>query len=221
MKKNNPAYSLFLGSLILGFFCLSFSACSEGEENPKLKLDAQLANMPEDLPEGSGSRAPANQPAEYAPNAEELKMAEKAAEGSLGGDNKNHPQLEAQEKIERKIVVPENVKGKWRAVKLLVINKQDEEKTEVKTIDLGKSFQIKNTGMTVTVGEFFPNFVMSGSSYSSMNNQIINPAIQLRVEENGKTLYDGWTFAKYPDLYSFQHDTYRLELLDFIPANVS
>ena len=217
MKKNNRIYSLLLKCLILAIFCAGLSACSD--EEPKLKLDAKLANMPENLPEGSGSSTAA----EETPEEQALQMAEieKVAEGSLGGDNKNHPEVQAQEKIERKVVVPENVKGKWRAVKLLVINKQDEEKTEVKTIDLGGSFDIKGTDIKVTVGEFFPNFVMSGTSYSSMNNQIINPAVQLRVEQNGKILYNGWTFAKYPELYAFEHDTYRLELLDFIPTNVS
>jgi len=205
--------------LTIAFMVMSFSACSESGENPKLKLDAELTKMPEKLPEGSGSRlAPAAQPAN---ESAETQMAEDSAEGSFGGDNKNHPEVQAQEKIERQVVVPANVEGKWRAVKILVVHKGDEEKTEVKTINLGSSFQIKNTGITVNVGEFFPNFVMNGSSYTSMNNQVINPAIQLHVEENGKTLYKGWTFAKYPDLYSFQHDIYKLELLDFIPANVS
>ena len=48
-----------------------------------------------------------------------------------------------------------------------------------------------------------------------------NPAVRLVVEENGKTLYEGWAFAKYPTMYAFEHDEFALQLMDYIPADVS
>jgi len=140
-------------------------------------------------------------------------------EGS-GGQVKDHPDVQQSEKLQREVRIPENVAGKWKSVKILIRNKTDG-KNELKTVALGTSFQISDSGLKVTVGPFLPNFVMDKGTYTSMNNQVINPAVQLVVEENGKVLYKGWTFAKYPDMYAFEHDKFALELKDYIAEDVS
>ena len=133
----------------------------------------------------------------------------------------NHPNVQEKVKIERGVVVPDGVKGKWKAVKLLVKNKKDEERNEMKTITLGSSFELEDSGIRVTVGPFLPNFVMSKKAYTSSGNELTNPAVQLVVEQNGKTLYTGWAFAKYPTMYAFEHDVFALQLMDYIPIDVS
>jgi len=133
----------------------------------------------------------------------------------------NHPNVQEKVKIERGVVVPDGVKGKWKAVKLLVKNKKDEERNEMKTITLGSSFELEDSGIRVTVGPFLPNFVMSQKAYTSSGNELTNPAVQLVVEQNGKTLYTGWAFAKYPTMYAFEHDVFALQLMDYIPIDVS
>jgi len=133
----------------------------------------------------------------------------------------NHPHVQEKVKIERGVVVPDGVKGKWKAVKLLVKNKKDEERNEMKTITLGSSFELEDSGIRVTVGPFLPNFVMSQKAYTSSGNELTNPAVQLVVEQNGKTLYTGWAFAKYPTMYAFEHDVFALQLMDYIPIDVS
>ena len=133
----------------------------------------------------------------------------------------NHPDVQEKVKIERGVVVPGGVRGKWKAVKLLVKNKKDEERNEMKTITLGSSFELEDSGIRVTVGPFLPNFVMSQKAYTSSGNELTNPAVQLVVEQNGKTLYTGWAFAKYPTMYAFEHDVFALQLMDYIPIDVS
>ena len=133
----------------------------------------------------------------------------------------NHPNVQEKVKIERGVVVPDGVQGKWKAVKLLVKNKKDEERNEMKTITLGSSFELEDSGIRVTVGPFLPNFVMSQKAYTSSGNELTNPAVQLVVEQNGKTLYTGWAFAKYPTMYAFEHDVFALQLMDYIPIDVS
>jgi hypothetical protein len=167
--------------------------------------------------EGSGAGAeekPALPPAD-------LSYAE--GSGGVGArlEDKGHPQVAGAEKKEREVFIPDDVKGKWKAVKLLVKNKKDETRNEFKIVELGKNFTLANGTITVSVGPFFPNFVMSENRYSSMNNSPINPAVQLVVEEKGKVIYKGWTFERYPTLYAFEHETYGLQLVDFIPADVS
>ena len=133
----------------------------------------------------------------------------------------NHPNVQEKVKIERGVVVPDGVKGKWKAVKLLVKNKKDEERNEMKTITLGSSFELEDSGIRVTVGPFLPNFVMSQKAYTSSGNELTNPAVQLVVKQNSKTLYTGWAFAKYPTMYAFEHDVFALQLMDYIPIDVS
>ena len=133
----------------------------------------------------------------------------------------NHPNVQEKVKIERGVVVPDGVKGKWKAVKLLVKNKKDEERNEMSTITLGSSFELEDSGIRVTVGPWLPNFVMSQKAYTSSGNELTNPAVQLVVEQNGKTLYTGWAFAKYPTMYAFEHDVFALQLMDYIPIDVS
>jgi len=150
----------------------------------------------------------------------ELLQETQRPEGS-GGEVKDHPDVEETEKLERQVYIPKDVEGKWKAVKILVRNKADEGKNELKTAEIGSSFVVADSGIKVTVGPFLPNFVMDRGTYTSMNNQVINPAVQLTVEENGKILYKGWTFAKYPTMYAFEHDVYALELKDHIPVDIS
>jgi hypothetical protein len=134
-------------------------------------------------------------------------------------DNKNHPSV--QEGVERAIVLPKGTDGKWKAVKLLIKNKKNEVRNQMKTITLGSSFTLEDSGIKVTVGPFLPNFVMSKKAYTSSGNELTNPAVQLVVEKNGKTLYTGWAFAKYPTMYAFEHEDFALQLMDYIPIDVS
>ena len=144
------------------------------------------------------------------------------ASGSYGRQvTEGHPDVQERVKIERGVVVPDGVKGKWKAVKLLVKNKKDEERNEMKIITLGSSFELEDSGIKVTVGPFLPNFVMSQKAYTSSGNELTNPAVQLVVEQNGKTFYTGWAFAKYPTMYAFEHDVFALQLMDYIPMDVS
>ena len=135
--------------------------------------------------------------------------------------NQTHPGVKEGVKIDRGIVVPKEVEGQWKAVKIMVRNKIDESRSLMKTASIGSSFNIDESGIKVTVGPFMPNFVMTQKNYSSNGNELINPAVRLLVEENGKILYEGWAFAKYPTMYAFEHAEFALQLMDYIPADVS
>ena len=151
-----------------------------------------------------------------------VQQVEAFLEASYGNQvTEGHPDVQERVKVERGVVVPDGVKGKWKAVKLLVKNKKDEERNEMKIITLGSSFELEDSGIKVTVGPFLPNFVMSQKAYTSSGNELTNPAVQLVVEQNGKTLYTGWAFAKYPTMYAFEHDVFALQLMDYIPMDVS
>ncbi len=188
---------------------LALGSCTEakpplsGEALEKMKLPSGLTPR-----EGYGTQS------------EPVMEAEALSEGS-GSRKTDHPAVTEEEKLYREVIVPENIKGKWKAVKILVKDKKNEERTEVRTVSLGSDFVIGEGKLKVTVGPFFPNFVMNKETYTSMSNQLINPAVQVVVEENGKIIYKGWAFKRFPTLYSFEHEDIGLQLLDSVPADVS
>jgi hypothetical protein len=135
--------------------------------------------------------------------------------------DETHPGIKKGVKINRVVIVPQEVESQWKAVKIRVLNKIDESKNSMKIVSLGESFKLNGTTIKVIVGPFLPNFVMTQKNYSSKGNELTNPAVRLVVEENGKKLYEGWAFAKYPTMYAFEHDEFALQLMDYIPADVS
>lgn len=197
----------------MGACLLLLAACGEqGNENvptdvaPKSPIDgAQMTSLSE------GSKTQNGPPSEVM----------RQAEGS-SSDIEGHPEVDPnQNAVTREVVVPPAVDGKWKAVKIMVRNKVDEEKSKMQMVDLGSSFMIDGAPLKVTVGPFLPNFVMDKAVYTSGGNELANPAVRLVVEEGDKTLFEGWAFAKFPGMYAFEHETYSLQLMDFIPVNTS
>jgi len=193
---------IFIGCVAMAMV----SACSMAEEEAVEKGTVEnLEQVAEEkLPEGSFSE----------------RFEPKNSQGENYTEDEHPSALDAK-KFQREVFVPDAVKGKWKAVKILVGDKTDEEKNEVMTVELGSSFIIGDSAIKVTVGPFFPNFVMDKTHYTSMDNQLINPAVQMTVEENGKNIYKGWAFEKHPTLYAFEHEKFSLRLIGSIAADVS
>ena len=189
----------------LALAVLLLIGCSGGSNDTPLTQAKKISEV--NVPQFEGSQSKALQAS-----------VKKELETNLGGV---HPGVTEEVKIDRGIVVPKEVKGQWKAVKIMVRNKIDESRSSMKTASLGSSFNLGGSGIKVTVGPFMPNFVMTQKNYSSNGNELINPAVRLRVEDKGKILFEGWAFAKYPTMYAFEHDEFAFQLMDYIPADVS
>ena len=189
----------------LALAVLLLIGCSGGSNDTPLTQAKKISEV--DVPQFEGSQSKPLQAS-----------VKKELETNLGGV---HPGVKEEVKIDRGIVVPKEVKGQWKAVKIMVRNKIDESRSSMKTASLGSSFNLGGSGIKVTVGPFMPNFVMTKNNYSSNGNELINPAVRLRVEDKGKILFEGWAFAKYPTMYAFEHDEFAFQLMDYIPADVS
>ena len=118
---------------------------------------------------------------------------------------------------ESQIVVPDSVKGKWSAAKIIVEDKASKSKQEY-TVKLNSAFTVPNTNLKINVGEFLPDFRMDGLNLTSGSNQPRNPALGIRVYENDKQIFPapgkkwGWLFAKVPSIHPFQHPAYSIVL---------
>tara|TARA_B100000686_G_C16273270_1_gene705100 strand:+ start:61 stop:663 length:603 start_codon:yes stop_codon:yes gene_type:complete len=200
MKVQKIAKTLFLTCIVI------LAGCSEDADKdtptPQAKRISEF-----DFSKTEGSRSRSIQ-----------SVAKKHTGGSL---DEIHPSVEEGITVDRGIVVPKEVEKQWKAVKIMVRNKTDESRSSMKTTPLGSSFKIEGSAIKVKVGPFMPNFVMTQNNYTSKGNELTNPAVRLVVEENGKTLYEGWAFAKYPTMYAFEHEEFAFQLMDYIPTDVS
>lgn len=118
-------------------------------------------------------------------------------------------------KVEKQVVVPAEVKGKWSKVILVVQDKVTKKSSEY-TIKLGSQFEIPGSGLKVAVGEFLPEFIMSESKITSASNEPKNPAVNVEVFESNKSVFKGWLYSKYPTVHPFEHSKYSLSLKDGI-----
>ncbi|MCC6347070.1 MAG: DUF2155 domain-containing protein [Nitrospirales bacterium] len=114
-------------------------------------------------------------------------------------------------KVEKSVVVPDAVKGKWDKVKLVLEDKETQKSSEY-TVKIKSDFKVPNTGLSINVGEFLPDFKMSESTLTSGSNEPNNPALQVEVFENGKSIFKGWLFAKFPAMHPLEHQKYGLLL---------
>ncbi len=114
-------------------------------------------------------------------------------------------------KTEVKVVVPDSVKGKWSAVKIIVEDKMAKKSQEF-TVNLNSDLKIPDSNLRVSVGEFLPNFRMDVGTITSMSNEPNNPAVGIKVYEGDKEIFKGWLYAKFPDIHPFEHPKYGLAL---------
>jgi len=124
----------------------------------------------------------------------------------------------APKKKESVVVVPDSVKGKWKAVKIAVTDKTANKET-VYTVNIGSSLTVPDSGLTIAVDAFLPHFTMDGTTLTSQSNEPKNPAAQIRILEGNKEQFKGWLFSLYPTTHSFSHPKYGFTLVDFIPAS--
>jgi hypothetical protein len=117
--------------------------------------------------------------------------------------------------VEKKVVVPDAVKGAWKAVKVEVEYKEKKSKKAF-TIPLNSEFKVPDSDLTLKVGTFLPHFAMAAEQISSNSNNPENPAAQLEVFQGGKEIFHGWLFSKYPAVHPFQNDKFGLALLEGI-----
>lgn len=116
------------------------------------------------------------------------------------------------------VVIPDSVKGKWKAVKIAIADK-NAQRQKVYTIPIGSDFRLPDSILTITVENFLPAFVMEGTTLTSESNELRNPAAQLKITEGKKVIYKGWLFSLYPTTHAFQHPQYGFTLVGYVPAD--
>ena len=125
------------------------------------------------------------------------------------------PHGEGAPPVEKKVVVPADVKGTWKSARVEVEYKEKKSKKQY-TVPLNSEFKVPDSDLTLKVGDFLPNFTMSGDQITSTSNVPENPALRVEVFQGGKEVFHGWLFAKFPAVHPFQSDKYGLVVLEGI-----
>ena len=116
---------------------------------------------------------------------------------------------------EKKIVVPDAVKGSWKAVKIEVEYKDKKSKKQF-TVPVNSEFKIPESDLVIKTGDFLPHFTMAADSITSSSNNPENPAARIAVLQDQKEIFHGWLFAKFPAVHPFQHEKYGVTLVEGI-----
>ena len=114
--------------------------------------------------------------------------------------------------------IPEGVKGKWAAVRLLIEDKQEDTSKEY-TVDLGTDLAIPDSNLVVEVKEFLPDLKIEGNAFTSASNELLNPSVRIAVMEDGKEVFQGWLFQLFPSVHPFQHERYNIVLRGPVSAS--
>ena len=116
------------------------------------------------------------------------------------------------------VIIPDMVKGKWKSVVLMLEDKKTQKITE-HTVNLGDEWIIPNSNIHVKVGTFLPDLIIQGTVFTSVSNELKNPAIHVTISENDKELFKGWLFSLFPTMHSFQHERFAITLKDVIATS--
>jgi hypothetical protein len=127
--------------------------------------------------------------------------------GSLATQTNPH----AGEKRSHAVVVPEMVEKTWKSVTIKITDKQAETDQQV-TINIGDTYKIPNSSLSLRVLHFLPDFAMNSFGMTSNSNDPDNPAVNFEVSENNKKLFTGWLFSKFPNVHTFNHERYGFNL---------
>jgi hypothetical protein len=109
------------------------------------------------------------------------------------------------------VTIPAEVKGKWKAVKLTVLDKNKKTSKDFEA-KIGEDTPIPGTKLSIKAEDFVPAFVMQGMNVTSASNEPTNPAAKVIITENGKEIFKGWLFQRFPSTHAFNHPEFAITL---------
>jgi len=117
---------------------------------------------------------------------------------------------------EKTVIVPAEVSRRWKAVKLVVLDKIRGTEN-IYVIPIGSQVTIPTSALTITVEAFLPAFTMEGRTITTSSNELVNPSAKIRISENGIPVFQGWLFAKFPNRQAVSHPKFGISLIGVVP----
>jgi hypothetical protein len=120
--------------------------------------------------------------------------------------------------VPTKLVVPPEVTAAFSGVRIGWKDSQSG-KEGVLDVPLGGSASIPGSDLEIRSDVFLPSFTMTSEQITSTGIGLENPAARIAVAQEGKEVFAGWIFKRFPDVHPFQHPRFSLRLEGGVPRN--
>ena len=118
---------------------------------------------------------------------------------------------------EKTVIIPPEVSQRWKAVKLVVIDKVRGTEN-IHHIPIGSQVTIPSSALTIIVEAFLPDFTMEGRIIKTASNNLVNPSVLIRISENSTLVFEGWLFSKFPNREALSHPKFGFSLIGAVPV---
>ncbi len=192
--------------------CLAAFSCGKKENPSKEVSKKEVAPQPLTALEEKKGELPPGHP----PINKELPPNHPPVNGNLPP---GHPQVDkdlmamhsgkGMTKFDRPINIPEEVQKTWKTATIDIVDKASGK--VVKEFKAHKGDVLKYGSLEIKVLYIVPHLVLD-NGYTSASNEPQNPAILIEVKENGKTIYAGPIYQKFPSMYNINHPKFVILL---------
>ena len=119
--------------------------------------------------------------------------------------------------INAEITLDPEIADDWRAIRIRVVELSSMVET-FHEIAIGEEAPLGDSGLTLRVVTFIPDFVMSEGGITSRSAEQQNPAARVVIIEEGKDDFEGWLFGAMPEIHAYPHELYGVMLSEGVPA---
>ena len=105
----------------------------------------------------------------------------------------------------------------WSAIRIRLVDSESGDEQEF-VVEIGQILELGDSGLSLAVQGFVPDFVMDEGGITSRSADPNNPAVRVVISEAGAADYEGWLFAEMPGIHPYPHERYRVLLVEGIPA---
>lgn len=187
-------------------FCITAAALSGCSNKKEAAAPQTQAPAPEQA--STGVQAPAALPMQAAPTGQPAMPSDHPKIDKAAPVKAQH----GGSKQEKELKLSDEVKAKWKEVKLDVTDSSAKSPESV-AVKVGGSVNIGKNGALLKVVAFVPDYAMSDNNIVSRSNDLRNPAVLLELLEGGKVVARGWVFNKFPDFNSFNSAKFKVALV--------
>jgi hypothetical protein len=122
--------------------------------------------------------------------------------------------------VPTRLVVPPEVAASFSGVRIGWKDSQSGQEGVV-DVPVGGSARIPGSDLEIRSDVFLPSFSMTSEEITSTGIGQENPAARIAVVENGKEVFAGWIFQRFPDVHPFQHPRFSLTLEGGVPRKAA
>jgi len=128
------------------------------------------------------------------------------------------PKLSHKTSSEKTVVVPPDVAVAWKGVRIAVIDKSRATEN-IYTLPLSGVSRLPSSKLTISVEAFLPSFIIEGTVMTSSSNELNNPGVKVSISDDGKPVFKGWLFSKYPATHAVTLPKYGFTLVGVVPVS--